>query len=148
MCRKHGGSLLPQNASFPLSQISPPIDSNPSYKAFASGPVTERGFCSICGSALTFNDKRAKDTIEINLGSFDEDVLCGKRAETGAWEDEHGKHVLRIGGWGKDLGLPAYHIYSENEIPGVTDDFDGPKYLTDKESGKPFRGKARDLQKR
>jgi hypothetical protein len=147
MCRKHSGSLFPQNSSIPLSNISPPLTSNPTYKTYASGPETERGFCSTCGSALTFNDKRDVDLVMISLGAFDEDVLCGKRNEAGAWEDEHGRHVPRTGGWGKELGYPAYHIFSENEIPGVTDEFGGLKYLTDKESGKGFKGKARELSK-
>jgi hypothetical protein len=148
MCRKHSGSLQPQNGYFPLSNISPPIASNSTYRTYASGPNTERGFCCTCGSALTFNDKRDVDVIEISLGAFDEDVLCGKRDEAGAWEDEHGRHVPRIGGWGQEMAFPSYHIFSENEIPGVTDGFEGTKYLTDKESGTAFTGKARELKKR
>ncbi|KAF2690551.1 hypothetical protein K458DRAFT_413319 [Lentithecium fluviatile CBS 122367] len=147
MCRKHSGALFPQNASFSIANFSPPITSHPTYKTYASSPNTERGFCSTCGSVLVFHDKRDTDTIQINLGAFDEDVLCGKRDEAGAWEDEYGRHVPRIGGWGKELCYPGYHIFSENEIPGVTDDFEGLKYLTDKESGKAFRGKVRDLKK-
>ncbi|KAF2241016.1 hypothetical protein BU26DRAFT_525550 [Trematosphaeria pertusa] len=146
MCRKHGGSLLPQNCSFPLSHISPPLSSNPTYKTYASGPHTERGFCSTCGSALTFNDKR-DDALEINLGAFDEDVLCGKRDEANAWEDEYGRHVPRTGGWGHELAFPQYHIFAENEVPGVTDGFEGVKYLMDRKDAKGFKGKARELRR-
>lgn len=147
MCRKHSGSLLPQNCSFPPSNVSPPFTSNATYKIYASGPHSERGFCSTCGSALTFSYTQEPDSIEINLGAFDEDVLCGKRDDANAWEDEHGRHVPRIGGWGKQLGYPAYHIFCENEIPGVTDGFEGAKYLTDKSGGKAFTGKVREFKK-
>ncbi|KAF1950787.1 hypothetical protein CC80DRAFT_528710 [Byssothecium circinans] len=150
MCRKHSGSLLPQNCRFPISNItpSPPFTptTHPTYKTYASGPDTERGFCSTCGSCLTFNDKRDEGVIEINLGAFDEDVLCGERDEEKAWEDEYGKHVPRKSeGWGTVLGSPRYHIFCDNEIVGVTDGFDGEKWLGDRESGKSFRGKVREL---
>jgi hypothetical protein len=146
MCRKHSGSLYAHGAAFPLANISPALASNPFYKTYASGPKTERGFCSTCGSSLAFNDKRDADTIEIGFGVLDEDVLCGKRDEAGAWEDEHGRHVPRIGGWGKEIAYASRQIFSENEIPGVTDGFEGLKYLTDDTSGKAFQGKVRNLK--
>jgi hypothetical protein len=147
MCRKHSGSLLPQNSGFAASNITPPLQSNPSYQTYASSPTTERGFCRICGSPLAFHDKKEPDVVEINLGALDEEVLIGKRDEANAWEDEHGTHVPRVGGWGKVLCDPRYHIYCENEIPGVTDDFGGEKWLKDKKDGKSFRGRARELKK-
>jgi hypothetical protein len=147
MCRKHSGSLITQIGSYPLSNVSPPFSSHATYKTYASGPDTERGFCSTCGSSLTFHDKRDVGIIEISIGAFDEEVFCGKRDEAGAWEDEHGRHVPRIGGWGTELGYPRYHLFTENEIPGVTDGYAGQKYLTDREGGKAFTGKARDLKK-
>lgn len=85
--------------------------------------------------------------VEINLGAFDEDVLCGKRDEANMWKDELGRHIPRIGGWGKVLGYPRYHIYTENEIPGVTDGFEGEKWLLNKEDGRSFKGRVRDLVK-
>lgn len=80
--------------------------------------------------------------VEINVGAFDEEVLCGKRDEENAWEDEYGRHVPRIGGVGSEMCHPKYHIFVENEIRGVTDEFAGLKYLTDQESGKGFVGKV------
>jgi hypothetical protein len=106
MCRKHSGSLFPQNCGFPKANVSPPIESNSTFKTYDSSPNTSRGFCSKCGSPLTFSDKDTPDLIEINLGAFDEDVLCGKRDEENAWEDEYGRHVPRIGGVGKELCYP------------------------------------------
>jgi hypothetical protein len=46
------------------------------------------------------------------------------------------------------LGTPSRHILCENEIPGVTDGFEGDKWLRDTKDGESFRGKARDLSKR
>ncbi|KAF2031552.1 hypothetical protein EK21DRAFT_63202 [Setomelanomma holmii] len=148
MCRKHSGSLLPQNCGFPASNIDPPLKSNASYQTYASSPTTERGFCKTCGSPLAFHDKKEPGFVEISLGALDEEVLIGKKDEANAWKDKYGTHIPRIGGWGKVLGDPRYHIYCENEISGVTDAFCGDKWLTDKKDGKSFRGKVRELEKR
>ncbi|KAF2188220.1 hypothetical protein K469DRAFT_627683 [Zopfia rhizophila CBS 207.26] len=147
MCRKHSGSLLPQNCGFPKVNISPPLEDNPSYKTYKSSHEAYRGFCGICGSALTFNYNKEPETTEINLGAFDEDVLCGKRDEANAWEDEYGRHVPRIGGVGKELCYAKYHIFMENAIAGVTDDLPGTKWLLDRSSGKGFTGKLTDFKK-
>ncbi|KAF2736182.1 hypothetical protein EJ04DRAFT_463621 [Polyplosphaeria fusca] len=147
MCRKHGGSVFPQNVSFPKANISPPLESHASYKLYQSSPGASRGFCATCGSAMTFQYDGEPDLVEINLGSFDEEVLCGKRDEANAWEDEYGRHVPRIGGVGFELCYPKYHIFTENAIPGVTDGFPGPKYLRDKSDGAPFTQKPSELKR-
>ena len=83
----------------------------------------------------------------INLGAFDEEELCGERDEAGAWEDEYGRHVPRSSrGWGRELGGPSYHIFCENEIEGVTDGFEGEKWLAMQADGRSFKGKAKELQ--
>ncbi|KAF2651465.1 hypothetical protein K491DRAFT_696448 [Lophiostoma macrostomum CBS 122681] len=140
MCRKHSGSLLPQCCGFPWANITPHFASNPAYKTYSSSVHVYRGFCGTCGSALTCNEKSTPDIVEINLGAFDEDVLCGTRDEEKAWEDEYGRHVPRTGGVGKELCYPRYHLFWENAIPGVTDDFAGKKYLQDRAKGEAFTG--------
>ncbi|KAK7187629.1 hypothetical protein DPSP01_003690 [Paraphaeosphaeria sporulosa] len=147
MCRKHSGSLLPQNISFPVAHLTPNLASFPTYNTYSSGPTTSRGFCSTCGSPLTFNDDKNRDLIEINIGSFDEEVLIGEKVEEDAWEDEYGRHVPRKGGWGYELGFPKYHIFAENEVKGVTDGFEGTKWLTDREGGTSFRGKVSGMKR-
>ncbi len=152
MCRKHSGSLYPQNCPFPRANIHPRLDpaSLPSYKTYQSSSTACRGFCSTCGSPLTYLASSDADKIEVNLGALDEEVLCGKRDEENAWEDEIGRHIPRKGGWGKILGDSKYHIFSENEIPGLatTDEYGGDKYLLDQGSGKSFKGKARELKEK
>lgn len=90
---------------------------------------------------------KAPEQTEINLGVIDEDVLCGKRDEVNAWEDEYGRHVPRVGGLGRDICLAKEHIFMENAIPGVTDDLSGTKWLTDRSDGKGFTGKLADLKR-
>lgn len=148
MCRKHSGSLLPQNISFPIAHVEPAFTSYSTYKTYASSPTTSRGFCSTCGSPLTFKYENQNDLIEINIGAIDEEVLIGEKTESEAWEDEHGRHVPRKGGWGYELGFPKYHIFAENEVKGVTDGFDGEKWLTDREGGKSFKGKVAEMERK
>lgn len=146
MCRKHSGSLFPQNISFPTGHVSPAFGVFPTYKTYASSPTTSRGFCSACGSPLTFNDEKTKDVVEINIGSLDEEVLIGEKVESEAWEDDLGRHVPRRGGWGYELGFPNYHIFTENEVKGVTDGFEGVKWLTDRTGGESFKGKVSEMR--
>ncbi|KAF1966026.1 hypothetical protein BU23DRAFT_560596 [Bimuria novae-zelandiae CBS 107.79] len=148
MCRKHSGSLLPQNIAFPTDNVSPQFPSLPTYKTYDSGPTTSRDFCSTCGSPLTFSDAKDKNVIQINIGAFDEEVLLGEKVESEAWKDEYGRHMPRKGGWGYELGFPKYHIFAENEVKGVTDGFDGEKWLTDREGGKAFKGKVAEMKRK
>src|ERR1700753_2861549 len=103
MCRKFTGSILPQNFNVPTQNISPPLASNPSFKLYKSSSFGKRGFCSICGSSITFSYDKKPDHTEIYIGVLDEEVLCGKRDEANAWEDAHGRHIPRIGGLGKEI---------------------------------------------
>ena len=147
MCRKHTGSILPQNCAFPTANISPPLKENPAYKIYKSSSFAYRGFCSTCGSSLAFNYDGEPEQTEINLGAIDEDILCGKRDETSAWDDEYGHHVPRVGGLGREICSAVQHIYMENAIIGVTDDLPGNKWLTDRTGGKSFTGKPFDFKK-
>lgn len=114
---------------------------------YKSSSFAYRGFCSTCGSSLTFNYDREPEQTEINLGVIDEEILCGKRDETSAWDDEYGHHVPRVGGLGREICSAVQHIYMENAILGVTDDLPGSKWLTDRTEGKSFTGKPFDFKK-
>jgi len=96
---------------------------------------------------LTFNYDKEPEHTEINLGVIDEDVLCGKRDEASAWDDEYGHHVPRSGGLGREICSAEEHIYMENAIPGVTDDLLGKKWLADRPGGKSFTGKLSDFKR-
>jgi hypothetical protein len=94
---------------------------------------------------MTFNDVKDTEWTDIWLGVFDEDVLCGTRDEANAWEDEHGRHVPRVGGFGKELTAATEHLFLENAVPGVTDDLNGTKWVADRKDGKSFTGKMSEF---
>lgn len=48
---------------------------------FQSSPIARRGFCSACGTPLTFEFLEGSDGIELTLGSFDEPHLLRPNEE-------------------------------------------------------------------
>lgn len=147
MCRKFTGALLPQCLDFPKEDVEPAFESHATYKTYKSSSWANRGFCSTCGSSLTFNDEREPGIVEIHPGILDEDVLCGKKDEANSWTDAHGEHVPRIGGYGKAICDPQRHLWLENAVPGVSDNLKGKQYLRNSGAGEPFSGKLSDLKK-
>ncbi|KAF2494252.1 hypothetical protein BU16DRAFT_528387 [Lophium mytilinum] len=145
MCRKQTGSLVPQICAFSTASISPPLKNSPAYKTYKSSPSVDRGFCGTCGSPMTFNDEKEAEYTDIFVGVFDEDVLLGKRDEANAWEDEYGRHVPRVGGFGKELCAAKEHLFLENSIPGLTDDLPGKKWLANRPDGNAFTSKLSDF---
>jgi len=104
MCRKFTGSLFQSSNHFPTTSISPPLSSFPKYTTYTSSDKAYRGFCSKCGSSLTFNFLD-DDKTEVCLGSVDEEILRGK--------------------WGTQLCKAKEHIWCENAVRGVTDTLGG-----------------------
>ena len=88
------------SCGFPLSSISPALDTNPTYTTYQSSPTGIRGFCKICGSSLTFQ-RPGQDSLEILFGAVDEEIL---KSETGT----------QLCG-GKE------HIWLGNAVRGVSD---------------------------
>lgn len=78
---------------------------------------------------MTFVDPKRPHLTEVYLGSFDEDVLCGKVAVDGK----------RVGGEvGVDLCKPQGHMWLTNAVKGVTDGSVLPnakRYMEDREGG-------------
>lgn len=136
-----------QSLTVPRKTVSPPLESNASYKTYKSSSFAYRGFCSTCGSSLTFNYDKTPDAVEILLGLFDEDLICGKKDEANAWSDAHGEHVPRVGGIGQDFCGPLRHLWLENAVAGVTDNLPGKQYLRGSEDGDPFTGRLSELRK-
>ncbi|KAI9796890.1 MAG: hypothetical protein M1833_005939 [Piccolia ochrophora] len=113
-CRKWTGALVPSLLELNPSQITwaKPTAPNP-FREFNSSPGCYRGFCSNCGSSLTWRSEAEKDTIELCTGSIDEELLIGHKTGNG---------VERTGGWGKELGTPTRgNVWYQNVIRGVTD---------------------------
>jgi hypothetical protein len=140
-CRKFTGCIVPQCISVPTDTISPPLKSNPSYKHWDSGKGGLRGFCTTCGSSLTFQYVSRLETTEIMLGGLDEEILVG--AKTGFDYDcgEYGKKSTRESeGFGQALvdTSKSGHIWLENSIKGWTDSMPGMKWWRERASGKGF----------
>lgn len=130
MCRKFTGCPVPQNVSIPTSYISPPLDSNPTYKSYRSSSFAHRSFCNNCGSSLTFCYDAKPELTEVYLGTLDEEALCGKKIGP----EEDSKCTSRDeSGLGYDLCKAQNHIWIENAIKGVTDKLDGGLYTRDRE---------------
>ncbi|PSN68116.1 hypothetical protein BS50DRAFT_491527 [Corynespora cassiicola Philippines] len=126
-CRKWLSSLLPIAISIPVPNISfPSQDSkDPSQlKIFESSPDVERKFCGKCGSGLTFQHLKAMpDTLELWLGTLDEEVLIGEKMA----EEKPGEEPHREGGWGQDLTNIQETLFWGHKIEGVTDGGPGAK---------------------
>ncbi|KAL9073063.1 MAG: hypothetical protein Q9161_003117 [Pseudevernia consocians] len=122
-CRKRSGALIapwidtapsritwssPSPSS--LSSLSPPSPSPnpnspttlPSFSEYSASPGKHRGFCTTCGSPLTWRDDEYPDVLEVTTGSVDGEVLAG---EMGEW-------LGRASGG---------HYWCEAMIGGVTD---------------------------
>jgi len=139
ICRKFTGSLVPQSISVATSWISPPLSGSQTFKIYRSSSKGERGFCSDCGSSLTFKYIEQPERIELNLGTFDEEVLVGKKVGQKS-SGEYGMHTTREKALGTLLCQTAdsRNIWWENAIKDVTDDRPGLKYWRDVEDGKGF----------
>ena len=79
---------------FPASSItfSPPISSPPStLKLLAISKNAERGFCSACGSTLTFRYRATPDTLYLTIASVDQ---VASKGGIGALEGLSWKHIF------------------------------------------------------
>jgi len=140
-CRKFTGCLQPQSIGVPVASISPPFKSNATYKEWDSGNGGLRGFCTTCGSSLTFNYVTTPESTEIWIGALDEEVLVGKK--TGADEDcgKYGKKAIReTDGFGAALVDTSHsgHLWLENAVKGWTDKTPGKKFWQERGENEGF----------
>ncbi|KAF2222538.1 hypothetical protein BDZ85DRAFT_129198 [Elsinoe ampelina] len=132
LCRKFTGAVIPRLLSCHISWSNLPLfHHSAEYKTYTTtvvpGVTGHRGFCSTCGSSLSFHGKAVGEMewFEIFLGTVDEDVLAGKKV--GETEGRFGKRAVREGGWGDvllDTSMSG-HIWVENATQGY--DLVGPK---------------------
>jgi hypothetical protein len=105
---------------------------------YKSSDKAERGFCSNCGSSLTFQFLETPDKVEIFIGSIDEEWLCGRKVGEKD-EGEFGKVAVREE---PILNLCSTElsgsIWVENAVPGVTDRVPGPKWWRERADGTSF----------
>jgi hypothetical protein len=83
--------------------------SKSTYAEYNSSPGCYRAFCKNCGSSLAWTEYKVETTIELAVGTFDEEFLVGNRTS-----EEPGFGVALANAKGD-------HFHIRNEIPGVTD---------------------------
>ena len=76
-CRRHTGAPVAAYAGFATSAVLF-TEKPPTY--FESAPGVRRGFCSRCGSTLTYEGDRWPGEIHLHVGAFDD---AGTLAPTG-----------------------------------------------------------------
>lgn len=110
MCRKWTASLIAQFLVVSPQQIQPPLESFSTYKEFSSSRNRFRGFCAECGSSLLWRSNDDTSTVDLFLGSLDNEWLTG------------GTKIADM------LARPnGTQFWMENAIPGVTDLVSGGK---------------------
>lgn len=103
-------------------------------------PNSHRGFCSTCGSSIAFQYKDKPQRTELHLGTVDEEVLLGEKAED-VYHGQYGTASARKpGGLGALLSRTerSGHIWYENAIPGVTTGYPGLKWYRGRTGGEGF----------
>ena len=69
MCRRANAAPVVAWAMFPESQVA---FSQGAPTAYASSPDAKRGFCSTCGTQISFTATYIPGLIDITVGSFDQ----------------------------------------------------------------------------
>ena len=100
MCRKAAGAPVVVWMDFDTSAVTW-LTLGP--KRYASSPDALRGFCSACGSALTFENKNTPNKISLTVGTLDT----------------------------PEAVAPRQHIYADDQIPWLTLQDNLPRYKQD-----------------
>lgn len=93
-CRRHTGAPVSAYAGFEREAVrwtaAPPAK-------FASSPGVERGFCSVCGSTLTYEGERWPSEIHLHVGAFDQPEVVAPTGEANPGERIAWLHLGRVG---------------------------------------------------
>lgn len=98
ICRKQSGSVVVAWMDFKSEQVEW-LSAKPSY--YQSSAHVERGFCSQCGSTLTFGDSRYKEFTTLTIASLDD----------------------------ANLVKPTYHIHTKDQVSWLTIKDNCKRYL-------------------
>jgi hypothetical protein len=105
MCQRATGGIAAALKQVPQDAVA--WSRSPDY--YASSPIAERGFCSGCGTPLTFRYREGSDQIDLTVGSFDSPERLRPVQHFG-WESHHPA-------WLDTRALPAYR--SDEHAPLV-----------------------------
>lgn len=67
-CRKHTGAPVSAFAGFERDRVR---FTKGALSTFSSSPGVKRGFCSTCGSSLTYEGERWPTEVHFHVGAFD-----------------------------------------------------------------------------
>lgn len=67
-CRKHTGAPVAAFAGYERTNVR---FTKGQLATYASSPSVKRGFCSVCGSTLTYEGDRWPSEIHVHIGAFD-----------------------------------------------------------------------------
>lgn len=82
-CRRHTGAPVSAYAGFERDKVRFTRDA-PAY--FASTPGVRRGFCSHCGSTLTYEGDRWPSELHLHIGAFDDPATLAPAGQAFAEE--------------------------------------------------------------
>jgi Glutathione-dependent formaldehyde-activating enzyme len=137
-----------QSISVATSWISPPLSTSETFKIYRWSSKGERGFCSDCGSSVTFQYTEQPERIEVFLGTMDEETLLGKKVGQESC-GKYGMRTTREEALGTLLcqTTGSRNIWWENAIKNVTDDRPGLKYWREFEDGEGFENERDTREK-
>ena len=112
MCRKWTSSLIAQFLVIRPEQFQPSLCTYEAYREYVSSPGRFRGFCGNCGSSLIWRSDADTSTLDLFLGTLDEQWLT----PTNGNGSEYLKDVAKV------LTTPSgTQFWMENAVPGITD---------------------------
>ncbi|KAM5345617.1 hypothetical protein ACJ41O_011478 [Fusarium nematophilum] len=119
MCRKWTSSLVAQFLVLSPQQLTPALNTFPTFKEYVSSPGRFRGFCGDCGTSIAWRSTDYTPIFDLYLGTVDEKWLVGE------------------GEVGRALATPnGTQYWLVNAIHGVTDKLKGGReYLTEGPDG-------------
>jgi hypothetical protein len=104
--------------------------SGTTFTEYNATPGNYRGFCTQCGSSLSWRSEQTPDEIEILTGTVDEEWLIGDRTARvrseelslpGSWKDLAEDETKRRKNVVESLCVPKERYWERNAIVGVTD---------------------------
>ena len=104
-CRRATGGVLMAAAGFPRQAVS--IERG-QMSYYASSPGVRRGFCSTCGTALSYENERWPGDIHLMIGAFER----------------------------PDALQPQFHIFAEDRLPWLKLADGLPQYWTTPREGR------------
>ena len=95
MCRKWTSSLVAHFIVVTPENLQPDLKTFPHYREYESSPGRYRGFCAQCSSSLIWRSDKLTRTMDLFLGTVDEEWLIGRRDGATGERDPAGAELGR-----------------------------------------------------